>query len=362
MPDVVGPFKLASSSISPIQAHVAHLRHLSTPDTAQRLLRDRFGMQAREARTEGRLVSSHIEQALAFHAHSMAASPRIRPVLQYYCYLNLAVALILSYRPANYQQYRKHGVEDQSHRLRNLELSSILVKVRKGAVPVFHSILSAEPIVGRHFRLNELAGSIPLVKYELSNLFGMRCQTIIVRDIVANDASGKWWSEMSFECIDVEGQPANLTKSRLERAVPELRQFFTIIGQRKDRLQYRSRNSWPNQAAAQAWHSQNSLKAVNYGGHRIYMGPGLQFDLQNEYQWHGLTGKPLLPTLTATLLLAFALASIARYRPSIARGVEGISLSVLLDIFIAEADSIVIPSMRNLLYREEVCIQLLDAI
>jgi hypothetical protein len=69
-------------------------------------------------------------------------------------------------------------------------LRSILVKVRKGAVPVFHSILSAEPIVGRHFRLNELAGSIPLVKYELSNLFGVRCQTIRVMDLVANDGFG----------------------------------------------------------------------------------------------------------------------------------------------------------------------------
>lgn len=362
MPNVVGPFKSGSSSIPPIQAHLAHLRHLSTPDAAQRLLRDRFGMPAREARTEGRLVSSHIEQALAFHAHSTAASPRIRPLLQYYCYLNLAVALILSYRPANYQQYRRHGVEDQSHRLRSLELSSILVKVRKGAVPVFHSILSAEPIVGRHFRLNELAGSIPLVKYELSTLFGMHCQTIRATDLVAHDALGNWWSQLSFECMDEGGQPANLSKNRLERAVPELRQFFTIIDQKRDRLDYRSTNSWPTQEAAQTWHCQNSFKAINYGGHRIYVGPPFQFNLMNQYQWHCLVGKPLLPTLTATLLLAFALASIARYRPSIARGVEEISLSVLLDTFIAEADSIVIPSMRNLLYREEFCIQLLDAI
>ena len=307
-------------------------------------------------------MSSHIEQALAFHAQSMAASPRIRPVLQYYCYLNLAVALILSYRPANYQQYRRHGVEDQSHRLTRLELRSILVKVRKGAVPVFHSILSAEPIVGRAFRLHELAGSIPLLKYELSNLFGMRCQTIRVMDSVANDASGNWNSQLTFVCIDEEEHPANLAKNRLERAVPQLRQFFTIIDQKKDRLQYKSRNSWPNQATAQAWHNQKSLKAVNYGGHSIYKGRAFQFALKNQYQWHGLTGKPLLPTLTATLLLAFALASIARYRPSIAHGVEETSLSVLLDTFIAEADSIVIPSMRNLLYREEVCVLLLDAI
>jgi hypothetical protein len=319
-------------------------------------------MPAREARTGGRLVSSHIEQALAFHAHSMAASPRIRPLLQYYCYLNLAVALILSYRPANYQQYRSHGVEDQSHRLRSLELSSILVKIRKGAVPLFHSILSAESIVGHHFRFNELAGSIPLIKYEFSDLFKMHCQTISVTDSVAIDASGNWWSGLSFQCKDVEEKPANLTKNRLERAIPDLRQFFTIIDQKKDRLQYRSKNNWPNRDDAQAWHNQKSLKAINYGGHRIYMHPGSKFGLSSEYLWHGLAEKPLLPTLTATLLLAFALASIARYRPSIERDVEKTSLSILLDIFIAEADSIVIPSMRNLLYREEFCTQLLDAI
>jgi hypothetical protein len=181
-------------------------------------------------------------------------------------------------------------------------------------------------------------------------------------DIVANDASGNWWSGLTFNCIDVTGQPANLTKNRLERAVPELRQFFTIISQKKDVLQYRSKNSWSDQAAAQAWHKEKSLKAINYGGHITYVGPAFQFRLRNDYQWHGLKGKPLLPTLTATLLLAFALASIARYRPSIALGVEETSLSVLLDTFIGEADSIVIPSMRNLLYREEVCIRLLNAV
>jgi len=180
MPGVVGPSKLLLSSISPIQGHMAHLRHLSTPKVAQQLLRDRFGMTARDARAQGGLVSSHIERALAFHAQSAVASSSIRPVLQYYCYLNLAVALIISYRPANYEQYRRHGVEDQSHRLKSLGIRSILVKVKKkGAVPVFHSILSGEPIIDRQFRFHELAGSIPLIKYELNNLFGVRCQSII---------------------------------------------------------------------------------------------------------------------------------------------------------------------------------------
>ena len=167
---------------------------------------------------------------------------------------------------------------------------------------------------------------------------------------------------MTFNCIDEEGKPANLRKSFLERAAPELPQLFTVITETEDSLKYRSRSNWPDQPTAQAWHSQKSFKAINYGGHTAHIGPGLQFRVNIAYQWHGLKGKPLLPTLTVTLLLAFALSSIARYRPSIALGVEDTSLSVLLETFIAEADSIVIPSMRNLLYREEVCIRFLEAI
>lgn len=357
MPEVVGPFRVVTSSVSPIQAHVGHLRHLSTLDAARRLLIDRFGLPAHVARTEGRLVSSHIEQALTFHSHSITAPSRIRPVLQYYCYLNLAVAVILSYRPANYQQYRKHGVEDQSHKLNRLELGSFLVKAKRGAVPLFHSLVSAEAIRDRRFRLNELAASIPLVKYELNELFGLPCQTIRVLDSVANDASGNWWSELSFLCQDSLERPASLTKKRLERAIPELRRMFTVTAQKKDRLDYRSKSSWLDQAAAQAWHSRRCLKVVNYGGHRIEEGPPLGYEEVCQYQWHGLPRKPLVPTLTAALLLSFALASIARYRPWIARAVEETSLNVLLDTFVAEADAIVIPSMRNLLFREEVCVK-----
>jgi hypothetical protein len=99
------------------------------------------------------------------------------------------------------------------------------------------------------------------------------------------------------------------------------------------------------------------LKLVNYGGHGIEEGSPLAFEVGCQYKWHGLARKPLIPTLTAALLLSFALASIARYRPEIARAVEETSLNVLLDTFVTEADAIVIPSMRNLLFREEMCVK-----
>ena len=87
------------------------------------------------------------------------------------------------------------------------------------------------------------------------------------------------------------------------------------------------------------------MRLINYGGHIV----------NETYQWHGIARKGLLPTLSAALLLSFAWPQsldIGQPLPDI----EGSEINVLLDVFVAEADAIVIPAMRNLLYREEVVI------
>ena len=48
--------------------------------------------------------------------------------------------------------------------------------------------------------------------------------------------------------------------------------------------------------------------------------------------------------------------AISATSPALGRRTKGSEISVLLDVFVAEADGIVIPAMRNLLYREEVAI------
>ena len=275
-------------------------------------------------------------------------------MLQYYCYLNLAVAVVLAYRPPNFNQYRQHGVEDKSHALTTLSLSSVLVRAaNKGAIPLFHSLMSGDCIKGRRFRLNELAGCIPLVNYELSELFGVSSQDIIVNEKVRKDnQSGIFYSQIRLQCEDSNGSKASLSKQRVEKAMPGLDQYYTLTKCQRHTLVYRSQQGWKAEEDARKQHKSMCMRLINYCGHRVQAGI-----IQQQYQWHGIPRKGLLPTLSAALLLSFGLASISRYRPALARHIEGSEINVLLDVFVAEADAIVIPAMRNLLYREEIVVE-----
>jgi hypothetical protein len=356
MPEIVGKFVTVNTSLSPIEAHLSHLRYLSNVEVARRTLRDRFELTAKQSRDIGEKVGAHLNQGLEFYAQSLLAPYRVRPVLQYYCYLNLAVAVILAYRPPKYERYRHHGVEDRSHRLRNLDLSSILVRARNGAVPIFHTLLSDEPIQNRHFRLNELAGSIPSLSHELFNIFGLRCELVCVSESVSPDDKRHWRSHISLECFCNDGSSGRLTRQRVERAMPGLVSYYVIKSQSNNKLEYTSRRSWPNESRAQNWHRQMCMKFINFGGHGIFVGHPLEPRVMCQYQWETISRKPLLPTLTAVLLLSFGLASISRYRPILARRAEDSALNLLFDVFVHESDSIMIPAIRNLLFREELCV------
>ena len=190
MSEVIGPFKAVVSTQDRVGAHVSHLRHLLSTTAACRLLVERFRFPGRSARETAQMLSAHVAQALSFHEHSLKSTPDVRPMLQYYSYLNLAVAVVLAHRPPNYEQYRQHGVEDRSHALRDLDLKSVLVKAKRGAVPLFHSLLSQEGIVNRPFRLNELLGAIPLVRYELTELFSLPSEAIAVDEAVQPTSKG----------------------------------------------------------------------------------------------------------------------------------------------------------------------------
>ena len=63
-----------------------------------------------------------------------------------------------------------------------------------------------------------------------------------------------------------------------------------------------------------------------------------------------------VPTPSATLLLAFMLGSLARYRPTLAANLAESRLSLPLDAFVNEADGYALPAFRNLLYREELTV------
>ena len=283
-------------------------------------------------------------------------------MLQYYSYLNLAVAVVLAYRPTNYEQYRQHGVEDRSHALRDLDLKSILVKAKKGAVPLFHSLLSDEGISNRSFRLNELLGAIPVVRYELTELFGLPPETISVTEAVQRTSTGKWKSHVTFECSTFDNKPASITRARAERAMPSLGSLYTLKLSKTGYLEYISRVEWDKEDDAILWHKKTCMRLTNYGGHVIYLSDGLSHRITCQYAWSGLARKRLIPTLTASLLLSFCLASVSRYRPILASRIRESRVNLLLDTFVNEADSIVIPAMRNLLFREEMVVSKPDAV
>ena len=354
MSEIIGPFKTSYTTMRPVEAHAAHLRHLASTKVAIRLLHERFGINIQKSRTYGPVISAHVGQGLQFYRESLMAPMAIRPVLQYYCYLNLAVAVVIAYRPRNFTNYRRHGVQDRSRYLTRLGLQSVIVHSTSGAIPLFHSLLSGESIQNRDFRLNELCGSIPGVQYELSDLFFLTNEFLIVTEqVVQDDRTNLFHSEVRLDCIDSNDSKIRIPKSRIEKAMPDLTNSYKIKQKQENLIVYNSRRGWNTEEEASVIHKKTCMRLVNYGGHHIR---SVEQNSSLVYVWHGLRRKSLLPTLSATLLLSFGLASICRYRPNLARDIERSDVNVLLETFIAEADAIVITAMRNLLYREELLI------
>ena len=352
MPDIVGPFKAVSSTVSSLDAHIAHLRHLTNTGIARSVLVERFQFTVAQAKETAKLVGAHIGQSLEFHHQSRAAPITIRPVLQYYCYMNLAVAAILAYRPPFHNKYRRHGVEDCTQTLPSLDLSSIVLKVNQGAVPLFHTIISDVDLKNERFRLGQLVAGFHMVSHELETQFGKIPQKIQVFDQVKK-VSGSWYSEFSFTPF-VRGQKTMIASKRLEDAMPLLTTDYRKEPSVDEQIIYRSEGGWSSIETATHVHKTNGLKLINFGGHSI--NPGLINPPQCVYEWHGVSRVRLLPTLTSLMLLAFTLASVARYRPALLHQALNSPIHLIIDTFVQEADTVCIPAIKNLLYREETVI------
>lgn len=354
MEGIVGPVKTASTGGSPLQAHVAHLRHLSKAATVWRVLHDRHHFVKTEAKQSADLLAAFVAQGLEFHEGSRVVRHSVRPVLQYYGYLNFAVATILAYRPPNYQSYKSHGVNDRTASLRKLELSSPVVKVSAGAVPLFHEILSDAPIRGKTFKLREFLVAIPQVSVELRDAFQIETNTLRVTTSTFSEGkadSARSRSQVQFDLIlppSRSVRTAPFPRSVVEKAMPMLVSAYRYKFGSSQQAIYRSKKSRKNRErrkGAKA-HQANCLRLINFGGQGTDMA-GLC------YRWTYIPKVPMIPTMTAALLNSFFLASVFRYRPRLARSLEESRLNVLADVFVNEADAFMLPAFRNLLYREE---------
>ena len=348
MPNIIGQSDRVTSSTPPMAAHVEHLRHLANPAIARSVLNESYGGPSR-TKKEAAEIASHVAQALEFHEASKVATRRIRPVLQYYGFLNLSVAAILAYRPHQFERYRQHGVRDRTHGLTELSLASEVIKIGPGAVPLFHSIFSDAVIEGRKFRFGQLASGFHMVESELSMFFNRAPYTYFVHENVAQH-QGKWHSHFAYYRRTPKG--GNLVQERvptsaIETAMPLLKSDYKRFDSKSINLtKYRSRQSWTTEQRAWKTHKKNGIKLINFGGH---IGHG-------SYAWQGVSRMPLLPTLTSTMLISFTLSSIVRYRPNLLDAAMNSPMSLLLDTFVNEADQVFLPTLRNLLYRQELTI------
>ena len=351
MPEIVGKFSIVGTSLSPTAAHVEHLSHLVNLKVARDVLSENHGMTVSEAKATAPLLAAHVRQALDFHQESVSSTRSTRPVLQYYCYLNLAVAAILAYRPANHSQYRQHGVEDRSYALKSLDLGSTLLRVKRGAVPLFHSIISDLDLDGRSFRLGQLLSGFWMVSSELVNYHNKTVEMISVHDKTGQD-SGKWVAEFWFTCFR-NGQTQKLTQNRLENAIPTLGGEYRYNRMNDDTLVYRSETQWTTKEKAIAHQRKHGLKLINFGGHQLTDFAQTNGSHRVGYFWRGVVRYKYLPTLTCVLLTSFAFASISRYRPLLEDSINNSPMQLLHSVFLQEADCVFIPAIRNLLYREE---------
>ena len=91
------------------------------------------------------------------------------------------------------------------------------------------------------------------------------------------------------------------------------------------------------------------MQVINFGGHTVVFN---ESKMEIEYNWYSMKYKDMISTLTASLLFSFSYASIARYRPSILNQLMNSRYNLIFDVFMKEADGHLLPSFRNLLYKE----------
>ncbi len=346
--------------MDPVSAHVAHIRHLARPSALEPFLRTRHGFSLEASRRLAGEVAPFLEQALVFHDASRSAPLRVRSVFQYYAYLNLAVALVLIYQPTGWQGFRKHGVEDTTRDLSRISLSSPVIRVRAGALTLFHSIISEGRLPAGDIALRDLFAPIPMVAAELEHAFDIRPLSLLVSGevrLTGDTPSQVAKSYFTFQLFDPRSEPAGdpgnakFPLKRLYRAMPDLKTQYRAQQRKGHTRTFESMHSWTsgNKERADKFHEQMALRFVNFGGQEV--------DVLNQevhYVWRLQLNSDLFPTLTAGLLLSFVLASLSRYRASLLNRVESSKINLLFEVFTNEADGFLIPAMRNLLYAETI--------
>ena len=326
---------------------------------------DRHGWARNDAQRSADKIASFVRHGTRMLLDQELVSVESRPIMQYYGFLNLAVAVVLCYRPRNWERYKKHGAEDRTHALNDVELGSKMVKVKGGAISLFHTVVCASELKKRDYSFRELLVGLPFLSAELSSLFGFCVDLITVQQSVQTrgESSKKLHSILSLELERTKPRPylRRIPKVKIERYLGELMQDFELESSDKFNLQYRSISGWSTSQSVQAkrQHARYVFRALNYGGHEWHSHSGIA---GNTFYISVAKRMDLLPTLTSVLLLSFVLASLVRYRPWLANRLVDSKLNVLADVFTAESTAYFVAAIRNLLYVENTWIETADPI
>ena len=339
----------------PLVAHLAQIRLLCNSQNLFTILKEEHELSDSVSKKLALEVSPFIEQALAFYQTSTNAPVSIKPVIQFYAYLNFASAIVRIYQPANWQSYKSHGVEDLSKARNRITINTKLLKIRDGVIPLFHSIFSDEHLKNQKFSLIELFSAIPMVSTELKQYFNQRVLFIRVNQSV-EEIANRNLSTIRFKMDDNQDFPMPIR--RIFKAIPLLRDNYYLHSVEGERIYY-SKKGWSlnNKIRAQNFHTSNMLKVINYGS-QVY----------NPYSEEVITGwyynpcSRLLPVLSASLILSFCLSSIARYRANLLSKSENTRISSMFEVFVNESDYYMIPSFRNLLFGNTIHVTRIDYI
>lgn len=334
----------------PLQSHIAHLRHISRIPSTVNLLRKRYGYSKSESEKRSTVVCSHIEQALHFYQSYSISPPEVAPVSLYYCYLNLAVAVTEAYRNTNDRLMHTHGLSDKTSTLNQVGLRSVVLQSSRGAVPQFHSLISSVNIKNKKLTLLDLFINFPHVHGELSSAFKENAKNILVLpgiDIDKKQTPHVYSSKVQIQ-VDNPHRGGVLQSRTVKKLFPHLLDDFHYSHGKKERKIYKSKTTFTGTDAfkkSSELTAEQYLKLSNFGYHADVS------DLHKRY-WHYTSGTIFLPALTTTLMIAFVGASIARYRPRLLTGLNSSRYNLLFDVFYAESPGLMLPAMRNLLYRE----------
>lgn len=220
-------------------------------------------------------------------------------------------------------------------------------------------MLCGVPLPKRALSLREILIPLSFVAVELQQAFGIQADVLDVTASIetTNDTGAPMLAPTLVAAVrTMPGRrgkdPPSVPLGRIAKLMSALSGEYQASAKTKTSCSYVAKRRWPvtDYAQAQTALATDAFKFLNFGGHHLDASGSVHFS------WLFRPEAPLIPTLSASLLLAFVLASLSRYRPHLLEKAENSRVDLLFEVFLNEANGTLIPALRNLLYGELLCL------